>query len=83
VAAGDVLHGVGHRQHGQAGRQRHAQQPYADVGKRGRQRGAAVPPEHQPEGADELRSESVAEFYTLSSVGRMVVEAKIVVGTET
>ena len=51
VSAGDVADGIGHGDHGEAEGQRDADQTDADLGKRGRQHGAAATTEHQPERA--------------------------------
>jgi CubicO group peptidase (beta-lactamase class C family)/inosine-uridine nucleoside N-ribohydrolase len=55
VAAGDVPDREGHREHGQAERQRHAEQPDADLRECGGEHGAATTAEDEPERADELR----------------------------
>ena len=78
VAAADVPDGVGHRQHGQAEREGHAQESDPDVGHTGREDGRAAASEDQHEGAEELGGESLGQrvFVHASSVwlpGRWVL----------
>ena len=59
VATGDMSHGVGHGQDGQAERQRHAEKADADLGKGSGEDGRAATTEHQPERAEALGRQSL------------------------
>jgi len=57
MTAGNVADRVGHRQHGQAERERYAGEADADLRKGRRQHGTAATTEHEPERADEFGCE--------------------------
>jgi hypothetical protein len=61
MTTGDVADRVGHREHGEPERERHAEQADADVREGGRQHRAAAAAEDEPERADELRGASLGQ----------------------
>ena len=76
VAAADVPDGVGHRDHGEAEGEGHAEVADADVGHAGGQDGRAAPAEHQHEGAEELCGQPLVHrvrLHTGHSVGRSTI----------
>ena len=57
VAARHVAHRSRHGEHGEAKRERHADEPDAEVGIRRGQHRAAAAAEHEPKGSDRLRQQ--------------------------